>query len=84
MMPASSQASRALSTPSFTVVSSAFDGSEFSVFAKAVASPEFEKRMTETGNTMLYLPTDEFEALWDKSHNRLEPALETLQKQKQG
>ncbi|MEM7023102.1 MAG: tripartite tricarboxylate transporter substrate binding protein [Pseudomonadota bacterium] len=54
------------------------------VFAKAVASPEFEKRMTETGNTMLYLPTDEFEALWDQSHELLKPALEILQQEKQG
>ncbi len=54
------------------------------VFSDAVQSEEFAKRMAETGNTVVYLPTEEFEALWDRSHELLAPELEVLRKEKQG
>lgn len=48
------------------------------VFAKATQSEEFKKRMIESGNTVLYLPTEEYRALWDRSHELLGPQVEML------
>ena len=52
------------------------------VFAKATQSAEFKRRVTESGNTVLYRPTAEFKDLWEKSQELLAPALEVLQKEK--
>ena len=52
------------------------------VFAKVTQSEEFKKRMTESGNTVLYLPTDEFAQLWDDSHELLGPPLAELKESK--
>ncbi|MEZ5862914.1 MAG: tripartite tricarboxylate transporter substrate binding protein [Geminicoccaceae bacterium] len=48
------------------------------VFAKATQSEEFKRRMVESGNTLLYQPTEEFQALWDRSHELLGPQVEML------
>ncbi len=48
------------------------------VFMDAAMSKEFQRRMVETGNTAFILNSDEFEVIWDRSHDLLGPELSVL------
>lgn len=52
------------------------------ILGRWAQSPEFLKRCTDAGITVMYLPTDAFHKLWDDSHNRLKPRIEELLKKK--
>ncbi len=50
------------------------------VFSKVAQSDAFLKKCTDAGIVVKYMPPEEYKQLWDDSHERLKPPIESLLK----